>query len=358
MRGAKSWIGTWVWMLGGLFLVWFLLPDWAGAGEPDIQFQTEAYDFGKLMEGEKATYEYRFRNAGGDTLVIENVRTSCGCTAALVSAKRVAPEEEGEIRVTFDSTGRLGKTHKTVTVWSNDPDTHKVTLTMSGIVWAEVEVTPPRIGFGHVDRAALASKAALGSTSGKGEKKEGPPSWREVHVRFPTNPKLRVTEAIASSNAVEVEVMPRAVEDSGEDVVRIGITPEAPIGLLTEDVTIFVTSKVKPSVSVRVHANIRGALVVTPSSLALRASKKDTSYQRQVFVWKKGKKNLRIVAVEDRTGIFTAEVVELKPGEKYRIDLTVKADAEAGPIKGKVIVRTNYPEQPAVEISVYGRIEE
>ena len=285
-------------------------------------------------------------------MVIENVRTSCGCTAALVSAKRVAPEEEGEIRVTFDSTGRLGKSHKKVTVWSNDPDAPKVTLTMSGTVWSEVEVTPPRIGFGDVDRATL------DSASGKGEKKEDLRPWREVHVRFRTNPKLRVTEAVASSNAVEVEVMPRAVEDSGEDVVRIGITPEAPIGLLTEDVTIFVTSKVKPSVSVRVHANIRGALVVTPSSLALTASKKDMSYQRQVFVWKKGKKNLRIIEVEDRTGIFTAEVVALKPGEKYRIDLTVKADAEAGPIKGKVIVRTNDPEQPAVEISVYGRIEE
>jgi len=177
-------------------------------------------------------------------------------------------------------------------------------------------------------------------------------------VRFPTNPKLYVKEAVVPSNAVEVEVMPRDTEDSGEDMVRIGITPEAPIGLLTEEITIFTTSKLKPKVSVWVHANVQGNLVVAPRSLALRVSKKDTSYVRQVFVWKKGKKDLRVVAVEDRTGMFTADVVEVKPGEKYRVDLTLKADAKVGPIKGKVIVRTNDPEEPVVEISVYGRIEE
>ena len=177
-------------------------------------------------------------------------------------------------------------------------------------------------------------------------------------MKFPTNPQLYVKEVVATSNAVEVEVMPRDAEDSGEDVVRIGITPEAPIGSLAEEVTIFTTSKVKPKVSVWVSANVRGDLVVTPRSLALRVSKKDTSYVRQVFVWKKGKKDLRIVAVEDRTGMFTAKVVELKPGEKYRIDLKLKADAKVGPLKGKVIVRTNDPEEPVVEISVYGRIEE
>jgi len=343
MHSKRLWVGRWAWIIGSLFPTWFGLPAWTGAGEPDIQFEVQAYDFGRLMEGEKAEYRYRFRNAGEEPLVIENVRTSCGCTAALVSAKRIAPGEEGEIHTTFDSSGRLGKTHKKVTVWSNDPDTPKVTLTLSGIVWSEVEVAPRRIGFGHVDR---------------GENGNGVRIWKEVHVRFPTNPKLYVKEAVVPSNAVEVEVMPRDTEDSGEDMVRIGITPEAPIGLLTEEITIFTTSKLKPKVSVWVHANVQGNLVVAPRSLALRVSKKDTSYVRQVFVWKKGKKDLRVVAVEDRTGMFTADVVEVKPGEKYRVDLTLKADAKVGPIKGKVIVRTNDPEEPVVEISVYGRIEE
>ena len=345
-------LGKRVLMIAIFFLTWPGLSAGAGTREPDIQFETQTADFGRLVEGEKTEIHYHFRNAGGDTLIIENVRTSCGCAAALVSEKRLAPGEKGDIRVTFNSSEFLGKPHKTVSVWSNDPDTPKVTLSFSGIVWSEVEVTPRSIGFGHVD------KAALEGTNEHGEKKKGTRPWKEVRVKFPTNPKLFVTEAAASSPGLKAEVMPRTAGNSGEDVVRIGLTPEARIGSLAEEVTIFTTSEVKPRVSVEVRADVRGDLVATPRSLAIRVSRKDTSCVRQVFVWKKGKKDLRIESVEDRTGTFTAKVVELKPGEKYRIDLTLKEDAKAGPVRGKVIVRTNYPEEPEVEISVYGHIEE
>ncbi len=352
MHSREFWLGKRVLIVAALFLTWPDLSAWAEAREPDIQFETQTADFGRLLEGEKTEIHYHFRNAGGDTLIIKNVRTSCGCTAALVSEKRVAPGGKGDIRVTFNSSGFGGKPHKTVSVWSNDPDTPKVTLSFSGIVWSEVEVTPRRIAFGQID------KAALNDPSPDGKREKAVRLWREVRVKFPTNPKLTVTGAMASSPALKAEVMPRASEDSGEDVVRIGLTPEARIGSLIEQVTISTTSKIKPTVTVRVHAEIRGDLVATPRSLPIRVSRKDTSYVRQVFVWKKGEKNLRIEAVKDLTGIFLTNVVELRPGAQYRIDLRLKPDAKPGSVKGKVIVRTNYPEEPLVEISVVGRIEE
>jgi hypothetical protein len=352
MHSRQFWLGKRVLIVATLFLTWPGLSAWAEAREPDIQFETQTADFGRLLEGEKTEIHYRFRNAGGDTLIIENVRTSCGCTAALVSEKRIAPGEKGDIRVTFNSSGFQGKPHKTVTVWSNDPDTPKTTLSFSGIVWSEVTVTPRRIAFGQID------KAALDDPSPDGKKKEAVRLWREVRVKFPTNPNLAVTKAMVSSPALKVEVMSRTKEDAGEDVVRIALTQEARIGSLVEQVTISTTSKIKPTVTVGVRADVRGDLVAAPRSLPIRVSRKDTSYVRQVFVWKKGEKNLRIEAVEDRTGTFSAEVVELKPGEKYRIDLRLKPDAKTGSVKGKVIVRTNYPEEPFVEISVVGHIEE
>ena len=352
MYSKKFWLGKQVLIVAALFLTWPGLSAWAKMREPDIQFETQTADFGRLVEGEKTEIHYHFRNAGTDTLIIENVRTSCGCTAALVSEKRVAPGEKGDIRVTFNSNGFQGKPHKTVTVWSNDPDTPKVTLSFSGIVWSEVEVTPRRIAFGQID------KAALDNAIPDGKREEAVRLWRAVRVKFPTNPKLFVTEAKVSSPALKAEVMPRAKEDAGEDMVRIGLTPEARIGSLLEQVTISTTSKIQPTVSVGVRADVRGDLIAAPRSLPIRVSRKDTSYVRQVFVWKKGKKNLRIEAVKDLTGIFVTNVVELRPGAQYRIDLRLKPDAKPGSVKGKVIIRTNYPEEPFVEISVVGRIEE
>ncbi|MFH1008655.1 MAG: DUF1573 domain-containing protein [Candidatus Latescibacterota bacterium] len=352
MHKKRCWLSRRVSILTALFLTWSGLPAWGQEREPDIQFETTTADFGRLLEGEKAEIHYLFRNAGGDTLIIEKVRTSCGCTAALVSEKRVAPGEEGTIRVTFNSRGFVGRPHKTLTVWSNDPDTPQASLSFSGTVWSEVTFAPHRIVFGQIDQALLAHA---------GKDREGEETarlWKSVRVEFPANPKLAVTHVVPSSPALTAEILPREKEDAGEDVVWIGLTPQTPVGPVVKHVTISTTSKIQPTVEVEVRADVRGELIVTPRSLPIQASRKDTSDAGQVFVWKTGKKDLKIEKVEDRTERFEIAVVELRPGAQYRVDLRVKPGAKLGSVQGKVLIHTNYPEEPLIEISVVGRIEE
>ncbi len=87
-----------------------------------IMFTEEEYDFGKIKEGDVVEHIFSFTNAGNDTLIIAQVRASCGCTAALLSASRIPPKGKGEIKTTFKSKGRAGKQKKTLTVFSNDPE--------------------------------------------------------------------------------------------------------------------------------------------------------------------------------------------------------------------------------------------
>lgn len=109
-----------------------------GAGVPRVEFESRELDFGEIDQGERVTDTLRFKNVGDDTLVIEKVRTSCGCTAAVVSSKRIAPKEIGEIRVTFNSGRFKGKVGKRVYVYSNDPDNPTVHLTVSANVIPEI----------------------------------------------------------------------------------------------------------------------------------------------------------------------------------------------------------------------------
>jgi hypothetical protein len=63
------------------------------------------------------------------------VKTSCGCTAALISKDNIEPGEEGTIKVELNTKNRSGKMSKTITVLTNDPvDPNKI-LT----VYAEIE---------------------------------------------------------------------------------------------------------------------------------------------------------------------------------------------------------------------------
>lgn len=78
-----------------------------------------SYNFGKVTDGEKVEYSYRFRNTGVKALVITNATASCGCTVPQKPEKPILPGETGFIKVVFDSKGRVGTAHKTITVTSN-----------------------------------------------------------------------------------------------------------------------------------------------------------------------------------------------------------------------------------------------
>ena len=86
---------------------------------PVVEFENDLHDFGKLIQGEKATFNFRFTNTGKSDLVISNVQTTCGCTVPKFPKKAIKPGEGDVIKVTFDSSNRKGMQNKIVTVVSN-----------------------------------------------------------------------------------------------------------------------------------------------------------------------------------------------------------------------------------------------
>jgi hypothetical protein len=86
---------------------------------PKIQFEKLEHDFGILLQGEKVTYSFKFKNTGKQELIVKDASASCGCTVPKFTTKPIAPGEQGEIEVIFNSANRTGRQVKTITVWSN-----------------------------------------------------------------------------------------------------------------------------------------------------------------------------------------------------------------------------------------------
>ena len=84
-----------------------------------VQMIDSAYNFGKVADGEKVEFSYRFRNTGTKPLLVTNATASCGCTVPQKPEKPILPGETGIIKVVFDSRKRVGIAHKTITVTSN-----------------------------------------------------------------------------------------------------------------------------------------------------------------------------------------------------------------------------------------------
>ncbi len=91
----------------------------ASNGVPMISFESDSYDFGTIAQGEKVSHTFTFRNIGDGNLQINDVTTSCGCTASKFTIEPVAPGETGHVDIIFDSYGRAGRQLKSANVWTN-----------------------------------------------------------------------------------------------------------------------------------------------------------------------------------------------------------------------------------------------
>ncbi|MGN7787497.1 DUF1573 domain-containing protein [Niabella sp. 22666] len=77
-------------------------------------------DIGILKGKDSATITYRFKNTGDKPLVIQSIKTSCGCTVADSLKEPILPGKESFLRVKFYAADQAVATHeKHVYVTSN-----------------------------------------------------------------------------------------------------------------------------------------------------------------------------------------------------------------------------------------------
>ncbi len=107
---------------------------------PRFSFENDSYNFGDIKEGQVVNYEIKFRNSGTAPLKLTSVKASCGCTAADWPRNEIKPGEQGTIHVKFNSAGRLGPQHKTITVITNEAEGKPYQFHLKGEVF---KGTPP-----------------------------------------------------------------------------------------------------------------------------------------------------------------------------------------------------------------------
>jgi len=90
------------------------------AQKPKIVFEELEHDFGNFQESDGVqTTTFKFTNKGEVPLVLNNVRASCGCTTPKWTREPVAPDNTGEIKVSYNPKNRPGSFNKTVMITSN-----------------------------------------------------------------------------------------------------------------------------------------------------------------------------------------------------------------------------------------------
>ncbi|MBN1997437.1 DUF1573 domain-containing protein [candidate division KSB1 bacterium] len=224
-----------LWMAGCVvvFLTASLL-----TAEPKIKFDNEfTYDFGTARQDQVIEHTFKFTNVGDDTLIIQSVKSSCGCTGALMSNKNILPGDSGELVATFNIGRRKGRQNKTITVRTNDPTNYAVKFALVGDIFTPIDINPMNLLFSSLEMGKTdAAQVTIKNNT-------------EKTIIFDT-PKCEIAE-------VKLSLSRKQLAPQQSAMLMATYTPDASVGRLLGTVNIPVLQGEEPDVVIRLFGYVK-----------------------------------------------------------------------------------------------------
>lgn len=334
---------------------------------PRLEFASLMHDFGTMSETETRSADVKFSNTGGDTLVIHDVKTTCGCTAAQPSKYRLAPGESAELTVTFEPTGpnEPGKPQrKEVRIFSNAENTPAPGQPIKTVIMADVQpfliFEPRMVQFGNVE-LGKGKNLLLRVQSSDDQFK-----LLDVRVDHPD-----VTTRVLKGNEKPGPGDPMYSEKRSE-YVELAIDPNTRWGGLYFKVDVDAEGrpdlespeKIKHTSSLRAAAKIFGELAVTSRLDSFRFGvDPGGSFDRTVTIQRTTGQPFTVLSAQvtnDANLPQVAASTEQIADNEWAIHLKGVASTVAGyrHMNGKVLVTTDVPGEERIELSIFGVVRQ
>ncbi|HXN85263.1 MAG TPA: DUF1573 domain-containing protein [Candidatus Binataceae bacterium] len=300
--------------------------------QPKVQIDNPLYDFGSATEATMVNHTFKIKNTGNGRLVITHVKTSCGCTAATPAKNTLGPGEETEIAVGFDTRFQKGHQVRTITAFTNDPNTPQAIMTMQGVVKQQVSATPADVAFGKV--------------------KQGSEVTKEVLITDLTGRKdpFTVTEVTNSNPAISVTKENRTDGKPGV-LLKISLTKAMPTG--TFDDTVKLTTSRIP-VQVDVFGTVTGDLSVDPAQVSFGIVPRGQEAVRMIKLTNESAKPVKVLGITSSAVPVSASAEPVDGGKEYKITVNLHRGTPDGQVRGQLQIKTDDPNQQVVNVPFYG----
>ncbi len=305
----------------------------AGAG-PRLGVDEPVSDFGSVEQGTPVTHVFQLKNTGDATLRISNVKSSCGCTAAVVSEHDVPPGGEARVLATLDTSRVAGRTTKVLSVYSDDPQVPVAALTLTGNVLADLTLTPSPVYLGRIRRGETVT--------------------REIVIR-PGRPlgtdTVRAVGGELSGLQTRLDVAP-----DGTQRLILGLGTDVPLGRFTRELRLETTSARQPVIVLPVFGSIEGDVVVLPSQVSFGVARAGASPERRLLIRNRGLQPLTVrrVSVPDS---FEYSLRTLEDGLEYQLSLKLRDDVRPGTVSGEVEIFTDHPTEQRVVVPLHAVVQ-
>ncbi|GJQ23629.1 MAG: hypothetical protein HBSAPP01_14190 [Candidatus Brocadia sapporoensis] len=301
--------------------------------ESKIVFEEEIFNFGKIYIGEVVEYGFKFKNLGSGELIINNVKSSCGCTAALVSKNHLQKNETGEVKVKFNPGRYVGKVSKSVVVNSNDPKCSAVKLTITGEVIEEVSINPKQINFGII--------------------RKGDSCTRNIEIKTIPELKIEIKKVESPNPYISIKEDKKNVNDLFH--YQVTVSNYDYIGKFNGIIFVYTSSSKQERLDIPFSGEVIGDITIYPEIVSFGKVTKDQNVNKTVilnFV----NKEVKIEKIEVFPNMINYTMSELNPTSK-KINVTLGNDSTVGKITGSLKIYTNSTLQPIIHIPINGEIK-
>jgi hypothetical protein len=256
------------------------------------------YDFGERDNLTKVEHAFLLRNAGDDPLTISRVLTTCGCTAAKLEDKTLAPGETVPLNVEVTLEGRKGPFEKRIYVMT-EGQAAKTKLTIKGKSIERVRIEPENVGLVNTptDRA-ISRDITLTSLVAEA--------------------KFNIKQVAVDSKYLEAGF--ESSEDGMKHVIHVKTKPPLPKGHHPATIRVFTNHEDYPRIDIRAGLQVVGKVRIMPEEIVVydRGPGESETAMRFINVMAGSVQDYEVVGVESEVEGIQTEIIA-RPGGRYLV---------------------------------------
>ncbi len=335
-----------------------------------IVFSEEAYNFGNINEAEgEVSHSFYAINISTDTLYLQSVKASCGCTTPYWDDKAVLQGDSAKIIIAFNPINRPGKFNKSITVQTNLQPAAKMLYISGYVVPEELRIEdhyPTRIGGIRFESKFLNFGTITNNS----------PVTKTFNIFNQSADTITFSDSIISGEYITVQLVPAAVPAKRSGKMRITYDPtlKNDLGFFNEPIVLFTNEEEESNKALNIVATILEYFPpMTDKELEKepKISLDETEYDfssvntgevlEHIFtITNNGKKNLMIRAIKTSCPCLTVEIDDetIKSGKEQELKVLLNTTDRQGPQIKRVTIFSNDPTRSAMDVVIKAYVKE
>ncbi len=302
-----------------------------------LKFTETEIDFGQVDDEGRVEIEFPFVIQGGEPIRIKRLNPSCGCTTAELEKNVYEPGEWGVIKATFNPERRQGMQHKSITVYSTDPNYGTQRLTVKGYVRPIAYAEPSIVNLGRLEKGASSTRTfkVLG-------RKEG----FEVTGLKVTDPELMEAEILGGK---DVEIDGHTLR---EYEIRVRMKGRRMAGQFSANIEVETNDERRPMLSVQAAGIVNSELAFDMPMVRVNKIPVGEVIEQELILRHTEMREFKIVSAEHTGKAFDVEM-DWEPVDEgvgaYRIMVRATAVLESRGFRDRIVITTDMDDEAPVE---------